>query len=327
MSLGVFVIGEVAARQGAIGLGGCSLWVFDHLPKQDPGGYCQAVTVSTFFDGFFGMHATHHPVLSLLFQRLAQAPAVLVSVSRTQGSVPREAGTWMAVWPGEQVGTIGGGHLEWDALKQARDALAAGASAPWTHRVALGPSLGQCCGGVVELRFEPVTQAEAGALQQRLAPELTPVALFGGGHVGQAIVRALAPLPFAVQWIDSRDGVFPAEVPPTVCTEHSEPVQDAVRDLPPGALVLVMSFSHAEDLDIVAACLQRRRTSGDLPLVGLIGSKTKWATFRHRLSDRGFTQDELDRITCPIGIPGIVGKEPEVVAASVVAQLLLVRSG
>lgn len=272
------------------------------------------------------MHATQHPDLAPLFERLARAPAVLVSVFRTQGSVPREAGTWMAVWPGEQIGTIGGGHLEWDALKQARDALAAGASAPWTHRVALGPSLGQCCGGVVELRFEPVTLAEAGALQQRLAPVLTPVALFGGGHVGQAIVRALAPLPFAVHWIDSRDGVFPDRLPSTVCAEHSEPVQDAVRDLPPGARVLIMSFSHAEDLDIVAACLQRRRASGDLPFVGLIGSRTKWATFRRRLLERGFTDDELGGITCPIGLPGIGGKEPAVIAASVVAQLLIQRS-
>lgn len=273
------------------------------------------------------MHATQHPDLDLLFQRLARAPAVLVSVVRTQGSVPREAGTWMAVWPDGPLGTIGGGHLEWDALRQARDALAGGVSAPWTHRVALGPSLGQCCGGVVELRFEPVTQADAGALAQRLAPVLTPVALFGGGHVGQAIVRALAPLPFAVHWVDSRDGVFPLDLPPTVHAEHSEPVQDAVRDLPPGALVLIMSFSHAEDLDIVAACLLRRRASGDLPFVGLIGSQTKWATFRRRLAERGFSPDELDRVTCPIGIPGIRDKAPAVIAASVVAQLLLVRSG
>ena len=100
----------------------------------------------------FGMHATQHPDLAPLFERLARAPAVLVSVFRTQGSVPREAGTWMAVWPDGQIGTIGGGHLEWDALKQARDALAAGASAPWTHRVALGPSLGQCCGGAISPR-------------------------------------------------------------------------------------------------------------------------------------------------------------------------------
>jgi xanthine dehydrogenase accessory factor len=86
--------------------------------------------------------------------------------------------------------------------------------------------------------------------------------------------------------------------------------------------VLIMSFSHAEDLDIVVACLRRQRERGDLPFVGLIGSQTKWATFRHRLQDRGFTADELGHITCPIGVPGITGKEPEVIAVAVAAQLL-----
>jgi xanthine dehydrogenase accessory factor len=83
-----------------------------------------------------------------------------------------------------------------------------------------------------------------------------------------------------------------------------------------------MSFSHAEDLDIVASCLQRQRDKGDLPFIGLIGSKTKWATFKHRLENRGFTEQELNHVTCPIGIDGIKGKEPEVIAVAVAAQLL-----
>jgi xanthine dehydrogenase accessory factor len=108
-----------------------------------------------------------------------------------------------------------------------------------------------------------------------------------------------------------------------VQTEHSDPVQGAVPGLPAGARVLIMSFSHAEDLDIVAACLQRQRERADLPFIGLIGSHTKWATFRRRLAERGFSEGELDQVTCPIGLPGITGKAPEVIAASVVAQLLL----
>jgi len=158
---------------------------------------------------------------------------------------------------------------------------------------------------------------------QRLLPRLTPVGLFGGGHVGRAIVRALAPLPFEIWWTDSRDEIFPADLPTRVHAEHSDPVQAAVRELPPGALVLIMSFSHAEDLDIVAACLLRRRERADLPFIGLIGSQTKWATFRHRLEARGFSADELAAVTSPIGMPGITGKQPEVIAASVAAQLLL----
>jgi xanthine dehydrogenase accessory factor len=106
-----------------------------------------------------------------------------------------------------------------------------------------------------------------------------------------------------------------------VC-EHSEPVQAAVAGLAPQSRVLIMSFSHAEDLDVVAACLTRQRAQADLPFVGLIGSKTKWAAFSHRLRARGFTPAELAHITCPIGVPGITGKEPEVIAVAVAAQLL-----
>jgi xanthine dehydrogenase accessory factor len=145
--------------------------------------------------------------------------------------------------------------------------------------------------------------------------------------VGAALARLLAGLPYAVRWIDSRDGVFPAELPDQVQAEHSEPVQHVVADLAPGSHVLVMSFSHAEDLDIVIACLRRLREQGDLPFVGLIGSRTKWATFRHRLAARGFSEAELARVTCPIGVPGIVGKEPEVIAVAVAAQLLQMRRG
>ena len=136
-------------------------------------------------------------------------------------------------------------------------------------------------------------------------------------------MRALAPLPFAVHWIDSRDGIFPADLPALVRTEHSEPVQGAVPALASGSRVLIMSFSPAEDLDIVAACLLRQRERQDLPFIGLIGSRTKWASFRHRLRERGFSEAELDHVTCPIGLPGIAGKQPGVIAASVVAQLLL----
>lgn len=264
-----------------------------------------------------------------LWRRLASDPAVLVTVVDAQGSVPREVGAWMAVFADTMVGTIGGGHLEWEALRQARASLSAsgqGTTAPWEQRVALGPSLGQCCGGQLVLRFEHVSAADGTALRARLAPVLTPLALFGGGHVGHAIVQALAPLPFAVTWIDSRDGVFPAGLPEPVQTEHAEPVQAAVGDIAAGSRVLIMSFSHAEDLDIVAACLQRQRVRADLPFVGLIGSRSKWARFRHRLQERGFTEQELARVTCPIGLPGIAGKEPAVIAASVVAQLLLDRA-
>lgn len=259
--------------------------------------------------------------LRCLLQGLETASACLVSVESTQGSAPRERGAWMAVFAQRAVGTIGGGQLEQQAMVQARRWLASPAP-PEVRRFALGPSLGQCCGGVVYLRFERVAAPDQAALRARLAPQVHPLALFGGGHVGQALARVLAPLPFALTWIDSRDGIFPAPAPEGVVCEHSEPVQGAVPGLVPGSRVLVMSFSHAEDLDVVSACLKRQRQQQDLPFIGLIGSQTKRATFSHRLRERGFSQSELDGITCPIGIAGIHGKQPEVIAVAVAAQLL-----
>ncbi len=263
--------------------------------------------------------------------RLATDSGVLVSVQATRGSVPRETGTWMAVFADAVVGTIGGGRLEWEALAHARSLLGENGAvctgtalaAPATHLYRLGPSLGQCCGGEVQLHYQRVTAADAPALRVRLTAQQPALALFGGGHVGQALVRLLASLDYAVCWLDSRDEIFPAALPPGVVCEHSEPVQAAVPRLASGSRVLVMSFSHAEDLDIVAACLLRQRQQGDLPYVGLIGSKTKWAAFRTRLLARGFSAAELDHITCPIGIPGIADKRPEAIAVAVAAQLLL----
>ncbi|RAR84830.1 xanthine dehydrogenase accessory factor [Paracidovorax anthurii] len=262
------------------------------------------------------------PAWRALLEGLAAGPACVVEVESTEGSVPRGRGAWMAVFPGGAlVGTIGGGRLEWDAHREALRRLAGG-EGPAVARFALGPSLGQCCGGVVHLRFTLAGPQDREALARRLAPALAPVALFGAGHVGHALARVLAPLPFALTWIDSRDSVFPQEAGAQARCEHSEPVQAAVPGLAPGSRVLVMSFSHAEDLDVVAACLARQRARADLPFIGLIGSRTKWATFSHRLEARGFSRDELRQVTCPIGMPGIAGKEPEVIAVSVAAQLL-----
>ena len=253
--------------------------------------------------------------------RLQFENAALVTVVGTQGSVPRATGTCMLVFAQGELGTIGGGHLEFHALSHAR-LLLSGHSAPTTWHQVLGPSLGQCCGGSVTLTCSLVSAADVPNLRAQLLLPRTPLALFGGGHVGKAIVNVLATLPFAVRWVDSRDEIFPADVPDGVDCEHSNPVQAAVADLSAGSRVLIMSFSHAEDLDTVIACLKRQREKEDLPFVGLIGSATKWASFRHRLEERGFSADEIAHVTCPIGVSGITGKEPEVIAVAVAAQLL-----
>ncbi|RCX09392.1 xanthine dehydrogenase accessory factor [Extensimonas vulgaris] len=280
--------------------------------------------------------------LQVLWSTLAAGQAAcLVRVESIQGSAPREAGAWMLVFAAQVFGSIGGGHLEHQAIAQARRLLAArgvpgapdgdarASDTPLRLHYALGPALGQCCGGAVELGFVLVGSADVPALKLRLAPRRHPLALFGAGHVGRALVQVLAPLPFAVRWFDSREDAFPAQpcdapmLPEEALRcEHSEPVHGAVASLAPGTRVLIMSFSHAEDFALVHACLRRQRARGDLPFIGLIGSRTKWATFASRLRARGFAEHELAHITCPIGVPGIRGKEPAVIAVAVAAQLL-----
>ncbi len=258
---------------------------------------------------------------------LTRGPAVLVRVAQVQGSGPREVGAWMAVSAAGVLGTIGGGQLEHEAIAEARAGLAAGHVMAAERRCALGPSLGQCCGGVVHLGFEWLEASHIASLRDQLSDEAqwAPVALFGGGHVGRALVEVLSRLPMRIHWIDSREEIFPRELvqqTDRLSTEHSEPVQGAVPGLAPGSRVLIMSFSHAEDLDILAACLRRRRERGDLPFIGLIGSRSKWAKFQARLRERGFSESELAAVHCPIGLPGIAGKQPEVIAIAVAAQLL-----
>jgi xanthine dehydrogenase accessory factor len=246
--------------------------------------------------------------------------AVVVEVRATQGSAPREAGTRMLVSEATCLGTIGGGHLELDAIRLARESLRAPSVEPFEKRYALGPTLGQCCGGAVTLGFAPLDE-------QALLdwPDPAPrfhLQLYGAGHVGRAIVRLLATLPCRVQWIDEREEEFPTQWPrgwpPQVERVCVDAVEAEVATAPPGACYLVMTHQHDLDLRLSEAILRR----GDFRFFGLIGSQTKRARFIHRLQERSVPQEAIDRMTCPIGVPGIEGKEPEVIAVAVVAQLL-----
>ncbi|HET6469861.1 MAG TPA: xanthine dehydrogenase accessory protein XdhC [Geminicoccaceae bacterium] len=250
------------------------------------------------------------------------APSILVTIIAARGSTPREAGTSMLVGPRETSGTIGGGQLEHRAITAARAMLARGET---VRRLVmpLGPALAQCCGGSVTLSLEAVTPA----VQERLRAEreaeqerLPRVLLFGAGHVGRALARALAPLPLRLTWVDERPEAFPPVWPAGVEVRwHMDPVR-VMREAPAGAHVVVMTHSHPRDLDLVAAALER----GDLGYVGLIGSATKRARFERRLGALGIPAERVASLVCPIGLAGIAAKEPAVIAASVAAELLLV---
>ncbi len=266
----------------------------------------------------------------MLLTRLASLLAkdervVHVMVERAQGSTPREAGAAMLVLEsGDFHGTIGGGALEWEALHLARTLFKPRHAALVTHDFPLGPELAQCCGGRMTVRFELFTPADAARIVERAAFEdtrgMTSLALFGAGHVGRALVLALAPLPFQVRWIDSRVDAFPALAPTNVDMHApANPVAE-IDGLADGAFVLVMTHSHPLDLAIVSQALAR-----GFPFVGLIGSATKRARFEGRMRDTGLSDAARQRLVCPVGIEGIDGKEPAIIAASMAAALLRAR--
>ncbi len=248
--------------------------------------------------------------------------AVLIKVTETKGSAPREVGTCMAVTAESQTGTIGGGRLEFEAVGQARKLLTDPSKTSLIQKYALGPLLEQCCGGsvVLDLSKMPV-QAALSAITVK-TPE-TNLYMFGAGHVGRAVASAIAPLGFNALWTDSREGEFPNKIPSGTVKNISDDAVTVVRGAKPGSMFLVFTHSHQLDYEITAAVLAR----GDAAYCGLIGSATKRARFEKRLlGEADITQAKLEMLTCPIGVPGIRGKEPEVIAASVAAQLLQVMA-
>jgi len=264
------------------------------------------------------VNALKHTATAWLQQ---QRPARLVQVLQARGSVPRDAGTRMLVAADAVAGTIGGGHLELQAIARARQALAEGDAPAHDQAIALGPTLGQCCGGALTLRCAPLDAAALAAWPDE-AP-LFSLQLYGAGHVGRAIVRLLETLPCAVQWIDEREDEFPPEPSaPHIQRLCVEPVQAEVRLAPPGAFYLVLTHSHELDLALTEAIARR----GDFAYLGLIGSVTKRARFFNRLAQRGIDAAVIERITCPIGVAGITGKQPAVLALAVVVQLLQVAA-
>jgi xanthine dehydrogenase accessory factor len=251
-----------------------------------------------------------------------QGQAALIRVAEARGSTPRETDAAMVVFPdGSFIGTIGGGALEWRAIAEARRLLA-GTRTSTRVEMALGPDLGQCCGGRVVLTLDRYVASETDRLIAALPREtLQPALLFGAGHVGRALALALAPLPFDLRWIDQRPEAFPgamaASIEPVVLPD---PVT-ALRDAPDGAFIAVMTHSHALDLAIVAAALPDRR----FPFIGLIGSATKRARFVGQMRQAGLAEAAIARLVCPIGLPGLAGKEPAVIAAGIAAQWLIER--
>ena len=250
----------------------------------------------------------YHDWIGVLHQlREKRQSCVLITVLSEHGSVPRDSGSKMVVTQQESFLTIGGGHLEFACIAQARAMLQSGATAPHTENFSLGARLGQCCGGKTTLLFEPLLQAQ---------PEIF---LFGAGHVGQAVVNLLATLPCHINWIDSRPGQF-SSVPPGVVTWQPEDPLDCVAQAPAGSYFIIMTHHHPLDFELCEAVLKR----GDFRYVGLIGSETKNQRFRYRLAGKGVQREPLARLRCPVGLPDVKGKLPAEIAVAIAGEIISV---
>ena len=225
----------------------------------------------------------------------------------------------MIVTASNMLGTIGGGHLEFKAIDIARHMILT-SNARALHRFVLGATLGQCCGGVMNLTFEAVADdAALTEYRSESAPDFHLV-LFGAGHVGRAVVRILSELSCAITWVDGREEAFPKDLPfnvQRICTDEPTCEVDAAGA---GSYFLVMTHSHVLDQRLTEAIMAR----SDVGWFGLIGSNTKRKQFEHRLQARGVDAARIGAMVCPIGLPGIANKAPAVIAASVAAQLLMV---
>lgn len=230
---------------------------------------------------------------------------IRITITRTAGSVPREAGTQMRVWADRTEGTIGGGTLEWQAMATARQMLAEGRDRQ-TARIPLGPALGQCCGGSVTLEWEREAQITA--------PAKRSLWIYGAGHVGRAIVQVMAPLPdFDITWVDTAADRFPDTT--TTVLVAADPAQ-VVKHAPADAAHLILTYSHEMDLALCHAILGH-----DFHSAGLIGSATKWARFKSRLAALGHSHAQIARIACPIGDPSL-GKHPAAIALGVATAMI-----
>ena len=261
------------------------------------------------------------PLARELDRFLASSPDIaLVEVIEAKGSTPRGVATWMLVSPEASFGTIGGGQLEFMAIARARQMIEQKVEVSKLD-VPLGPEIGQCCGGRVTLYLAMLDEELRAAIPERIVheEELQPhVYLFGGGHVGHALARALSLLPLTVTLVETRPEELRG-IPDGVRSIETAVPEEVVRDAPQGSAFVVLTHDHALDFLIVAEALARE----DVVYVGMIGSKTKKATFRSwYLREAAGNETGFERLVCPIGGSEVKDKRPAVIAAMVAAELL-----
>ncbi|WP_174373354.1 xanthine dehydrogenase accessory protein XdhC [Agrobacterium tumefaciens] len=246
-------------------------------------------------------------------------PTILVEIESVKGSSPREAGTFMLVSQEALWETIGGGQFEYMAIDHARAMLRTGAAEDRMD-IPLGPEIGQCCGGRTLIRFRRITAEIAAALEARLkgeAEQQPAVFIFGAGHVGKALAEALSLLPLTLTMVETREAEL-RDLPAGIASILTPMPEAFVAKIPANGAAIIVTHDHALDFLIAKEALAR----DDLAYVGMIGSKTKRATFAHWLEREGEPPSRLAKLILPIGGTSVRDKRPAVIAALVATELL-----
>lgn len=249
----------------------------------------------------------------------ANTPVARVTVAEALGSTPRETGAWMLVSENGLFGTIGGGQLELMAIGAARSLLESGKEIA-DMDVPLGPEIGQCCGGRVKLDIDLLDERATDDLFAEARKEeagLPQVFVFGAGHVGKALAEALSLLPVRAILVETRQAELDsasADVEKRLCAMPESLVGEAAS----GSAFIVLTHDHALDFLIVQQALART----DASYIGMIGSKTKRATYLSWHEKEGGARADCDRLVCPIGGNVVKDKRPQVIAALVAAEVV-----
>lgn len=231
---------------------------------------------------------------------------VMVTLLGTSGSTPRASGTKMVVSQDNIYATVGGGHLEFKVIEHARALISQGQTCQAIENFQLGANLGQCCGGMVVVLFEAFIH------------DAMRLDVYGAGHVAQALIPILAQLPLRIRWIDSRAELFPAQIPANVEKIIDEQPVDQVASAKENNAFVILTHNHQLDFQLCQSILKR----GDALWLGVIGSDTKAKRFQYRLSQRGFSAQQIEQMICPVGLKEVTGKLPMEVAIAIAGQLI-----
>lgn len=242
--------------------------------------------------------------------RRAGIPHVLVTVVAARGSAPQDAGAKMVVTAeGLVAGTVGGGKIEAAAIRRALAMPAEKQISPELVTWNLQRDVGMTCGGEMQVLFEP------------FGGSAWTIAVFGAGHVSQALIPVLAPLACRLFCFDSRaDWLARLPVSGNLRTVHADSPVAMLAELPADAFVLLMTQGHSTDLPILREALLRHA----FPFVGVIGSASKRATLERELRESGVSPERIASFQCPLGLP-LGTNHPQEIAISIAAGLLTIR--